>query len=70
MGKLYYDAIAVNDVPIILGNTYIFSIIFVVTIFITDIAYGFFDPKGESRIAYLPDGLEHIDHSIRQYVLP
>ncbi|MGA9843619.1 MAG: ABC transporter permease [Nitrososphaeraceae archaeon] len=45
MGKLYYDAIAVNDVPIILGNTYIFSIIFVVTIFITDIAYGFFDPR-------------------------
>jgi peptide/nickel transport system permease protein len=45
MGKLYYDAIAVNDAPIILGNTYIFSIIFVVTIFITDIAYGFFDPR-------------------------
>jgi len=45
MGKLYYDAIAVNDVPIILGNTYIFSIIFVVTIFVTDVAYGFFDPR-------------------------
>lgn len=45
MGKLYYDAIGVNDVPVILAITYIFSLVFVLTIFVTDIAYGFVDPR-------------------------
>jgi peptide/nickel transport system permease protein len=45
MGKLYYDAISVMDVPIIIGITYIFTLIFVFTIFLTDIIYGFLDPR-------------------------
>jgi len=45
MGKLYYDAISVMDVPIIIGLTYIFTLIFVITIFVTDIIYAFLDPR-------------------------
>jgi peptide/nickel transport system permease protein len=45
MGKLYYDAIGVFDVPIIIGLTFIYTIIFLVTIFITDISYALLDPR-------------------------
>jgi peptide/nickel transport system permease protein len=45
MGKLYYDAISVMDVPIIIGLTYLFTLIFVVTIFVTDIIYALLDPR-------------------------
>src|SRR5206468_6566562 len=45
MGKLYYDAIGVLDVPVIIGLTYVFTIIFVITVFVTDILYGYFDPR-------------------------
>ncbi|MFI5423004.1 MAG: ABC transporter permease, partial [Nitrososphaerales archaeon] len=45
MGKLYYDAIGVMDVPIIIGLTYMFTLIFVITIFVTDIIYAFLDPR-------------------------
>ncbi len=45
MGKLYYDAISLMDVPIIIGLTYFFTVIFVVTIFVTDIIYAFLDPR-------------------------
>jgi peptide/nickel transport system permease protein len=45
MGKLYYDAISVMDVPIIIGLTYVFTLIFVITIFVTDIIYAFLDPR-------------------------
>jgi peptide/nickel transport system permease protein len=45
MGKLYFDAISVMDVPLIIGLTYVFTIIFVVTIFAADIIYAFLDPR-------------------------
>lgn len=45
MGKLYYDAIGVLDVPIIIGLTFVSTIIFLVTIFITDISYTLLDPR-------------------------
>jgi len=45
MGKLYYDAIGQNDVPIIIGLTFISTVIFLVTIFITDISYTLLDPR-------------------------
>ena len=45
MGKLYYDAIGVLDIPIIIGLTYMSTLIFIVTIFIIDISYAFFDPR-------------------------
>jgi len=45
MGKLYYDAIGQFDVPIIIGLTFISTVIFLVTIFITDISYTLLDPR-------------------------
>jgi peptide/nickel transport system permease protein len=45
MGKLYYDAIGLYDVPIIIGLTFISTVIFLVTIFITDISYSLLDPR-------------------------
>ena len=49
IGKLYYDAIGLSDVPIIIGLTYVFTLIFVVAIFITDLFYAFFDPRIRAR---------------------
>lgn len=45
MGKLYYDAISVMDVPIIIGLSYLFTLIFVATIFVADLVYAFLDPR-------------------------
>jgi peptide/nickel transport system permease protein len=45
MGKLYYDAISVNDLPIIIGLTYFFTLIFVIAVFVADIIYAFLDPR-------------------------
>jgi peptide/nickel transport system permease protein len=45
MGLLYYDAISVMDVPVIIGLTYMFTLIFVITIFVTDLIYAFLDPR-------------------------
>ena len=45
MGKLYYDAIGFLDIPVIIGLTYVSTVIFVITVFITDIVYAYFDPR-------------------------
>ena len=45
MGKLYFDAITLMDIPIIIGLTYISSLIFLVTVFFIDISYAYFDPR-------------------------
>jgi peptide/nickel transport system permease protein len=45
IGKLYFDAINVFDLPIIIGLTYITTIVFLISVFIADILYGFFDPR-------------------------
>jgi peptide/nickel transport system permease protein len=45
MGKLYFDAINVLDVPVIVGLTYITTLVFLASIFIADLLYGFFDPR-------------------------
>jgi len=45
MGKLYYDAISTNDLPIIIGLTYFFTLIFVIAVFVADIIYAFLDPR-------------------------
>jgi peptide/nickel transport system permease protein len=45
MGKLYYDAIGAFDYPIIIGVTYLLTVIFVLTVFVADIVYGYFDPR-------------------------
>jgi peptide/nickel transport system permease protein len=45
MGKLYYDAIGLLDIPIIIGLTYVSTVIFVVTVFIIDLSYSILDPR-------------------------
>ena len=45
MGSLYYQAIGFLDIPIIIGLTYISTLIFVITVFLTDIVYAYFDPR-------------------------
>ncbi len=45
MGKLYFDAINIFDVPVIIGLTYITTLVFLAGIFIADLLYGLFDPR-------------------------
>ena len=45
IGKLFYDAVQNNESSIVLGLTYIFTLIFILSIFVIDIAYTFFDPR-------------------------
>jgi peptide/nickel transport system permease protein len=45
MGSLYYQAIGFFDIPVIIGLTYIYTLIFIVTVFLTDIVYAYFDPR-------------------------
>ena len=45
MGRLYFDAIGVMDLPIIIGSTYILTVLFLISIFVADLLYGYFDPR-------------------------
>ena len=45
VGKLLYDAIVVMDIPLILGSTYVFTLIYVMTMLIADLLYAYFDPR-------------------------
>ncbi|HSD04832.1 MAG TPA: ABC transporter permease [Nitrosopumilaceae archaeon] len=45
MGRLYYEAITVLDLPVIIGATYVLTAFFLASVFVADILYGFFDPR-------------------------
>ncbi len=45
MGRLYFEAISVMDLPVIIGSTYVLTVFFLASIFIADLLYGFFDPR-------------------------
>ena len=45
MGRLYFEAITVMDLPVIIGATYMLTVFFLVSIFIADLLYGYFDPR-------------------------
>ncbi len=45
MGRLYYEAIGVLDLPVIIGATYVLTAFFLVSVFVADILYGYFDPR-------------------------
>ncbi len=45
MGRLYFEAINVLDLPVIIGETYVLTAFFLVSIFLADILYGYFDPR-------------------------
>ncbi|HIH90675.1 TPA: ABC transporter permease [Desulfurococcaceae archaeon] len=45
MGLLYWEAIETLDVPVILGLTYIFTLVFVIAMVILDVMYIVLDPR-------------------------
>ena len=45
MGRLYFEAISVIDLTIIIGATYVLTVLFLISIFIADLLYGYFDPR-------------------------
>jgi len=45
MGRLYFEAITVMDLPVIIGATYVLTVFFLVSIFVADLLYGYFDPR-------------------------
>ena len=50
MGRLYFEAITVMDLPVIIGATYILTVFFLISIFVADLLYGYFDPRVRTRI--------------------
>lgn len=45
MGRLFYEAINVLDLPVIIGETYVLTAFFLVSVFVADVLYGYFDPR-------------------------
>jgi len=45
MGRLYFEAITVMDLPVIIGATYILTVFFLISILVADLLYGYFDPR-------------------------
>jgi peptide/nickel transport system permease protein len=45
VGRLFYQAITVFDVPVIIGLVYVSTIIYIAAVFLTDLAYSIFDPR-------------------------
>lgn len=45
LGRLYWDAIQIIDAPVIIALTIIYAFLFVITIFLLDVAYSFLDPR-------------------------
>jgi peptide/nickel transport system permease protein len=45
IGRLFYEAITVFDTPIIIGLVYVSTLIYLASVFLTDLAYSFFDPR-------------------------
>ena len=48
MGRLYFEAISVMDLPVIIGSTYVLTVFFLASIFVADLLYGYFDPRIKS----------------------
>ena len=45
MGRLYFEAITAMDLPVIIGATYILTVFFLISIFVADLLYGYYDPR-------------------------
>lgn len=45
MGRLYFEAITVLDLPVIIGATYTLTVFFLASILVADLLYGYFDPR-------------------------
>jgi peptide/nickel transport system permease protein len=49
MGRLYFEAINVMDLPVIIGATYVLTAFFLASIFVSDLLYGYLDPRIRTR---------------------
>jgi len=49
MGMLYWTAIEQQDIPVIIGQTYVFIFLYVLAFLILDIIYGILDPRVRVR---------------------
>ena len=45
IGRVYYQAIGLFDIPVIVGNTVLYAYLLAVTVFLLDIIYAFIDPR-------------------------
>jgi len=45
MGNLYWAAVQMNDIPVLLGNLSITTLIYIFGMIILDLVYGFLDPR-------------------------
>ena len=45
MGRLYFEAITVMDLPVIIGATYVLTLFFLISVLVADLLYGYFDPR-------------------------
>jgi peptide/nickel transport system permease protein len=45
MGRLYFEAITVMDLTVIIGATYVLTLFFLISILVADLLYGYFDPR-------------------------
>ena len=45
VGYLTYDAVLLNDLPVILGITYVLTIVLLVGLFVGELVYGLLDPR-------------------------
>jgi len=45
MGRLYFEAITLMDLPVIIGATYVLTVFFLISIFVSDLLYGYLDPR-------------------------
>jgi len=45
MGRLYFEAITVMDLPVIIGATYVLTVFFLISILVADLLYGYLDPR-------------------------
>jgi peptide/nickel transport system permease protein len=45
MGRLYFEAITLMDLPVIVGATYVLTVFFLISIFVSDLLYGYLDPR-------------------------
>ena len=48
MGNLFYNAVVLSDSPLIIGLTYFFTLIYLLTRLILDICFTYFDPRIKS----------------------
>ena len=45
IGNEVFDALSKNDLPVVMGSTLVFALIFVLTNIVVDISYGLLDPR-------------------------